>query len=340
MRCLLLSWKRDDLGCFKEVDRFEQLLGQHFGYTVDSWRIPSDDPYGQLRIRLESFIGATGGSSELLLVYYGGHGYIDDKTGCLKWVANNSSRAPELTWNSLQDTLLVPLEQDILTILDTCYAAGAFRGPVPGRKEIIAACGWESQAVGGIDNGTSFTAALMRTFRSYLYPFTMAEAYSELLTKHKDGLARTPIYSPLPGAEKASIVLTPKTALKVLAGNDNSKSVSKLSKTSEIKHMVQLDELLPLATRFGYTRKQALSMIQSEAFQKKTSDCEAKGYTREQAIAMILDHISRKLAVHKRQTKLVFGNTQAPELGPYALFNDSSESEDSEDSRGEGRRNV
>lgn len=75
---LLLSWEEDDLEVITEVDRLHRVFEKLYGFSADQWSIPSSDAHGELQDRLRAFTKTYGKEDALLIVYYGGHGYLDD----------------------------------------------------------------------------------------------------------------------------------------------------------------------------------------------------------------------------------------------------------------------
>lgn len=85
---LLLYWKDDDLGCAAEVDDLGRVFRNDFNYSVGSYRIPSRDPQSSLNLKMAQFISECGGDNNLIIVYYGGHGGLEnpEETSCT-WAA-------------------------------------------------------------------------------------------------------------------------------------------------------------------------------------------------------------------------------------------------------------
>lgn len=182
VRCLLLDWEDDDLGCRREINELEQVFRDRFDYSVENWRIPSQNPKSQLLSKLQDFVAKGPTENELLIVYYGGHGG-STRDGELRWVANRKSGSARLHWSSLQNSVLMPLERDVLIILDCCAAGCAFREDLIGRKDIIAACPWDSKACGDIDAKTTFTQAMIDELKKFKEPFTPADLLAKLVTR-------------------------------------------------------------------------------------------------------------------------------------------------------------
>ena len=75
---LLLSWEDDDLQVIAELERLRQVFELRYQFSAEQWSIPSSDSHGELQDRLRAFTKTYGKEDALLIVYYGGHGYLDD----------------------------------------------------------------------------------------------------------------------------------------------------------------------------------------------------------------------------------------------------------------------
>lgn len=75
---LLLSWEDDDLGVETEIVRLAEVLQTLYRYSVEAWKIPSMKSHNQLGDRLRDFTKKYEKEDSLLIVYYGGHGYLND----------------------------------------------------------------------------------------------------------------------------------------------------------------------------------------------------------------------------------------------------------------------
>ena len=75
---LLLSWAEDDLGVMVELNRLFKVFKDLYGFNVEKWLIPSEDSHGELGDRLRAFTKNHAGENALLIVYYGGHGFLND----------------------------------------------------------------------------------------------------------------------------------------------------------------------------------------------------------------------------------------------------------------------
>lgn len=74
---LLLRWTDDDLMVQSEVSSLRNVLERQFSFNVEEWRIPGRGAYRALQEKVYGFQNAHQSESELLIVYYGGHGEAD-----------------------------------------------------------------------------------------------------------------------------------------------------------------------------------------------------------------------------------------------------------------------
>lgn len=83
---LLASWQDDDLGVWTEIDKLEVLFSEAYGYQVEQILIPSHNPDDVFGHNFQDFIQKYQHHQNLLIVYYGGHGRL------------NNSRLAEWSW--------------------------------------------------------------------------------------------------------------------------------------------------------------------------------------------------------------------------------------------------
>ncbi|KAF2653327.1 hypothetical protein K491DRAFT_634032 [Lophiostoma macrostomum CBS 122681] len=163
---LLLTWRDDDMSCKeKEVNELEDVFRDKFNYHTEQFEIPSTDSEVSLFNRVDAFVKVFDTRSKLGIIYYGGHGEkVESFNGSdLQLFAKTSSTKPLSQTNTFGDFSvrdiaesptdvappplqprisflkicehLRPLETDILLIVDSCFAAGAFTDqPFGGRK--------------------------------------------------------------------------------------------------------------------------------------------------------------------------------------------------------------
>ncbi|KAL8919466.1 MAG: hypothetical protein Q9208_006751 [Pyrenodesmia sp. 3 TL-2023] len=160
---LLLSWEDDDLGVQSEVNELDHVFENVFRYKTNRWRIPTSKSHNALVRRIMEALEEAEVGNSLLIVYYGGHGYMNEDRHCV-WLCNQKPGAATLLWSSIQ-TMLEQDDTDVLILLDCCAAASSAGGSGKGITELIAACGFESSAPGVGDH--SFTRSLIEELRYY-----------------------------------------------------------------------------------------------------------------------------------------------------------------------------
>ena len=75
---LLLSWKEDNLGVATEIDQLNLLFRRGCGFQVERFLIPSEESDEAIAECLRDFVRRYQRSDSLLIVYYGGHGKLND----------------------------------------------------------------------------------------------------------------------------------------------------------------------------------------------------------------------------------------------------------------------
>jgi hypothetical protein len=80
---LLISWEDDKLGVFSEILRLRSVLGGGYSYHVETYDIPSFESHDRLLDKIQEFVWRYASRRTLVIVYYGGHGYLDEQGDCL-----------------------------------------------------------------------------------------------------------------------------------------------------------------------------------------------------------------------------------------------------------------
>lgn len=75
---LLFSWEHDDLGVDTEIRQLDQVFGQAYGFWVERFLIPNEEPDEAIAEVLKDFVRKYQSPRSLLIVYYGGHGKLND----------------------------------------------------------------------------------------------------------------------------------------------------------------------------------------------------------------------------------------------------------------------
>ncbi|KAK1754175.1 hypothetical protein QBC47DRAFT_429764 [Echria macrotheca] len=164
MAALLLSWdsRLSDLVEVKgEISQLQKVLEESFGFSATSPSISDAEatPKYSLEEHLMKFRKTYDGVGNLMVIYYGGHAIVKDHA--LHWIESKKGQY-EINWSDQQSHVLAQTEADVLVILDCCYAGAAMRANYKGRKEILAACSRESEAIAWrLEGSPTFTAKLI-----------------------------------------------------------------------------------------------------------------------------------------------------------------------------------
>lgn len=80
---LLLSWEHDNLGVIDEVNNLQDVFRQNYNYETEVWQIPSTRSHNTLATRILQYLADYEARDSLLIVYYGGHGLMNDDRQCI-----------------------------------------------------------------------------------------------------------------------------------------------------------------------------------------------------------------------------------------------------------------
>ena len=75
---LFLSWEDDPLGVSTEIAELRDVFRQAYHYGTEDWHIPSNRSHNSLVKRITDFLEAYEDRKNLLIVYYAGHGRLND----------------------------------------------------------------------------------------------------------------------------------------------------------------------------------------------------------------------------------------------------------------------
>ena len=78
-----------------ELEDFEFCLGRDYPFGTERFDIPVENSHPDLMLRIGQFIKQHEAPDSLLIVYYGGHGQIDDARQST-WRATHRSDSPWL----------------------------------------------------------------------------------------------------------------------------------------------------------------------------------------------------------------------------------------------------
>ena len=102
VHALLLSWEDDNLGVIDEVTELNNVFTDLYHFETEQWKIPSDSSHLSLAAKIIGFVNDYGSNENLLVVYYGGHGVMNDDRQCVwSWLvqfSSSSARAFRIQW--------------------------------------------------------------------------------------------------------------------------------------------------------------------------------------------------------------------------------------------------
>ncbi|EXJ71729.1 uncharacterized protein A1O5_05538 [Cladophialophora psammophila CBS 110553] len=136
---LVLYWTEDDFQppCKDEAREVKDLFSTGLGYDTVVFPIPSTNSRNALEKAVVDFKYAYDLGSNLMIVYYSGHGDPDDKRGKAVWAAKAVGE-PTIDWFEVQPHL-ENASADVLFIFDCCHASQAAKNRRKGSLELLAA---------------------------------------------------------------------------------------------------------------------------------------------------------------------------------------------------------
>jgi len=175
----LIRWQEDELQVKSELDRLCHVFEKLYGFNTQIWLIPPKASQIQLTSMTCSFLQEFDAEDNLFIVYYGGHGTINQARQN-QWRCNRSPNSPFVDWSAVQ-ALFATAISDVLVLLDCCAAASSALGSGSNVMEAIAACGFETRAPPpGI---YSFTHTLIEVLEDWVDKpsFSAAMLHTEVL---------------------------------------------------------------------------------------------------------------------------------------------------------------
>ena len=162
-----------------ELDALHDVFDKLYGFKTEIWLIPSHASQIQLTSMTCTFLQKFDAEGNLFIVYYGGHGKINNSRQN-QWVCKSTPNAAVVDWSAIQ-TLFGTAVSDVLVLLDCCAAASSAAGSGPGSMEAIAACGWETRAPP--PGEYSFTHTLIEVLEDWVSKpsFSAAMLHTEVL---------------------------------------------------------------------------------------------------------------------------------------------------------------
>lgn len=160
----LIRWQEDELEVKSELDRLYHVFDKLYGFNTQIWLIPPRASQIQLTSMTCSFLQEFDDEDNLFIVYYGGHGTINQARQS-QWWCSRSPGSPFVDWSAIQ-ALFAAAVSDVLVLLDCCAAASSAQSSGDNVMEAIAACGFETRAPPpGV---YSFTNTLIEVFEDWV----------------------------------------------------------------------------------------------------------------------------------------------------------------------------
>ena len=82
VHALLLSWEDDTLGVNDEVTELGDVFRSMYHFEAEEWKIPGERSHNSLAAKIFEFLNYES-ADNLLIVYYGGHGSMNDDRKCV-----------------------------------------------------------------------------------------------------------------------------------------------------------------------------------------------------------------------------------------------------------------
>jgi hypothetical protein len=196
----LITWEENDdikEEVEGEVDALTKLFGE-LNYHVTPFAIPNIDSQNELQFEVLNFLRAhkkDPPGETLLIVYYTGHGSIRDNacywhptagaaSGINRRDPSSRQTGPTVEWSKIQENFEHVNKQDVLFILDCCYAGSAamHKGSGQSTKELLAACGSEEETEAGDGSFTLRLVGCMRRMVQTEKVFQVSWLYEALIT--------------------------------------------------------------------------------------------------------------------------------------------------------------
>ncbi|CAG8962190.1 hypothetical protein HYFRA_00005241 [Hymenoscyphus fraxineus] len=209
---LAIYWQECSSAGYKDEAAKLGTLMKTFNFHFEYFEIPSSDSQFALCVRLMELLAANRQDNTLLIIHYGGHGWIDDSHDNQSvWAAESHHTAANLRWSDLQRELKKHTSE-VLVLLDCCFASQAARGsksPIPNNVELFAACGMSAKTLA--PGPHSFTSLLIQEISESIGSdgsTKVSELHKSMASKYSQ-LKQSAVYYPLSGP-KASITLQPR----------------------------------------------------------------------------------------------------------------------------------
>ena len=144
---LFLTWKTSRTRDLKELEQLEEVFENNLKFTTERYDITRETMSEELDFKLDEAVRIHAGADELLIIYYAGHGRLDEGRHVTTWQATRESPSPEnpiplpLNWTDIEHRLNHSIAKDgnILYILDSCYTPSMRQSSSRGSIELLAA---------------------------------------------------------------------------------------------------------------------------------------------------------------------------------------------------------
>lgn len=166
-----------------ELERLCDVFERGYGFKVEKWTIPSAKSHRTLMGKALDFIEDFDSRDNLFIVYYAGHGTINENRQSV-WCCKRDPQYASVDWSSIQ-SLFDDALSDVLIFLDCCAAASSVNTSGNGTNETIAACGFERIAPPpGPHSFTKMLVEVLDEWKSKPY-FSVSLLHSEVLFQLK-----------------------------------------------------------------------------------------------------------------------------------------------------------
>ncbi|KAF2722166.1 hypothetical protein K431DRAFT_57090 [Polychaeton citri CBS 116435] len=194
-RWRLFLWKDSDLENMGEVNDLQTELSNRYSDDVEIVILPSKDTLAFLKREVLKFIIESKGKNHQLVIYYGGHAHTNTNRDRLWWHPRADSTLPQCCWTDLYNDHLKELNEDILEVLDCCFAASVLPPKSRTAKEVMAASDRHKTAPSGCSpNSPSFTMVFTEILQELTKP-TLASTVLKMIEKRMNGFK--PVWGPL-----------------------------------------------------------------------------------------------------------------------------------------------
>ena len=83
VHALLLSWEDDTLGVIDEITELGDVFRSIYHFEAEEWKIPGERSHISLAAKILGLLNDYESVDNLLIVYYGGHGCMNDDRQCV-----------------------------------------------------------------------------------------------------------------------------------------------------------------------------------------------------------------------------------------------------------------